>query len=192
METKAPNPAERLPAGSAGQWQRFYFEFAHLKNLYRQGWLQHGIPHERCESVAEHSFGVVVLSMLLADAFYRSLRIERVLRLALLHDFGEIYAGDLTPRDGMSSAEKAAQESASVARVFASFPNGEEYLRLWEEYEAGSSPEARLVRQVDRLEMGLQAAVYRQQGFERLEGFFDSTRQALSSPEIIGIFEALE
>ena len=49
-------------------------------------------------------------------------------------------------------------------------------MHIWEEYEAGSTPEARLVRQVDRMEMGLQAAVYEREGATGLEGFYASTQ----------------
>ncbi len=44
-----------------------YFELNHLKQLYRQGWLRVGIPPERCESVAEHSLGVALLCLFIAD-----------------------------------------------------------------------------------------------------------------------------
>ncbi len=192
MELKASNPADTLPLDvDIHPLIRVYFQFAHLKHLFRQGWLQHGIPRERCESVAEHSFGVALLSLMLADASYPELNVEKVLRLALLHDFGEIYAGDLTPQHNVSVQEKAQRERQAIMRVFQNFPNGQDYLETWEDYEHGSSPEARLVRQVDRLEMGLQAAVYEREGFAGLEGFYASTLQALSDTEIVGIFKVL-
>lgn len=192
MQIKAPNPAGHLlAAGPVHPMIGVYFQFAHLKHLFRQGWLQHGIPRERCESVAEHSFGVAVLSLILADAYYPELDVEKVLRLALLHDFGEIYAGDLTPQHGVSAQEKAQRERESLSRVFQELPHAQHYLEIWEEYEQGSSPEARLVRQVDRLEMGLQAAVYQQEGAAGLQDFFHSTCQALSDAEIVGIFREL-
>lgn len=192
MEIKAPNPADRLPAASPiHPLIRVYFQFAHLKHLFRQGWLQHGIAQERCESVAEHSFGVAVLSLILADTYYPELDTEKVMRLALLHDFGEIYAGDITPQHGISAQEKARREQQSVSRVFQELPNAQHYLEIWDEYEQGLTPEARLVRQVDRLEMGLQAAIYERGGATGLEDFYASTRQALSDTEIIGIFKEL-
>ncbi len=192
MEIKAPNPAESLTAGSVlHPLIRVYFQFAHLKHLFRQGWLQHGITRERCESVAEHSFGVAVLALILTDIYYPDLDAEKVLRLALLHDFGEIYAGDLTPQHGVSAQEKAELERQSVARIFQELANGRDYLELWEEYEKGSTPEARLVRQVDRLEMGLQAAIYEREGATGLDDFYTSAQQALWDNEVIGIFKGL-
>ena len=85
-----------------------------LKQLYRQGWLKRGVPPERCESVAEHTLGVAVLVMLLADTRFPELDAQKVLRMALLHDFGEIDAGDFTPIDGISLQEKHRLEKESV------------------------------------------------------------------------------
>ena len=50
------------------QYQRL-FDFQVI-DLYRQGWLKRGIPPQACESVAEHTLGVAVLTWWLADAFY--------------------------------------------------------------------------------------------------------------------------
>jgi putative hydrolase of HD superfamily len=169
-----------------------YFEFNHLKQLYRQGWLRRGVPPERCESVAEHSFGVALLAMFLAEAHFPELEAGKVIRLALLHDFGEIYAGDITPSDGVSRAEKVRQEQAGVAQVLAKLPQGERYLALWEEYEQQRSPEARFVRQIDRLEMALQASVYEHQGLADLSEFFDSVREFLNEIQLQAILRELE
>ncbi|MCD4650524.1 MAG: HD domain-containing protein, partial [Candidatus Cloacimonetes bacterium] len=68
-----------------------------LKQLYRQGWLHKGVAENACESVAEHSFGVAVLAMLLLPQLPRSLNASRVLSMALLHESGEVYAGDVVP-----------------------------------------------------------------------------------------------
>ncbi len=70
METKASIPVAQLSARCLLPLIEAYFEFNHLKQLYRQGWLRHGVPHTQCESVAEHTFGVALLALFLADAEY--------------------------------------------------------------------------------------------------------------------------
>ena len=192
MEWKAEIPAGFLEGRNAHAIVAAYFEFSHLKQLYRQGWLRRGIPKERCESVAEHTFGVAVLAVFLADNYFPELDTCQVARLALVHDFGEIYAGDIIPVDGISAQEKQRMEYEAVTQVFARFPKGDEYLELWEEYERGISPEARLVKQVDRLEMALQASVYEHQGAGNLQEFFESAAQAISDPELREIMAAIE
>ncbi len=62
---------------------------------------------------------------------------------------------------------------------------------MWEEYERQASPEARFVRQIDRLEMALQASVYEKQGFTDLDNFFLSARQAISEPRLVALMEEL-
>jgi putative hydrolase of HD superfamily len=191
VHLKADLPAT-LFRGRVSPLVEAYLEFCHLKQLYRQGWLRRGVPKQRCESVAEHSFGVAVLALFLVDAHFSELDREKVLRLALLHDFGEIYAGDLMPSDRVSPEEKHRREAEAVAQVLGKLPDGGEYVALWAEYEAGTTPEARLVRQVDRLEMGLQALVYERQGLADLTEFYASVECALSAPELRAVFDEVE
>ncbi|HYO58827.1 HD domain-containing protein [Archangium sp.] len=64
MQTKAAPPIALLQGRSTLALIEAYFELNHLKQLYRQGWLRVGLARERCESVAEHSFGVALLCLL--------------------------------------------------------------------------------------------------------------------------------
>ncbi len=188
MQTKGINPAASL-RGDVSPLVEAYFDLNRLKQLYRQGWLKRGIAPGYCESVAEHSFGVALLALFLVDACFPHLDRDRVLRMALLHDFGEIYAGDLTPADGISDEEKHRLEARSVARVLSKLPGGEVYISIWDEFERGESAEARLVRQIDRLEMALQAGVYERQGLADLGEFFASAEQAITWPELRRILD---
>ncbi len=191
MDTKASIPVSQLSARQVAPLIEAYFEFNHLKQLYRQGWLQRGVPHARCESVAEHTFGMAVLALFLADAHFPELDASKVLRMVLLHDFGEIYAGDITPADGIDRSEKVRLERRAVLRVLKKLPRGADYIELWDEYEMGASPEARFVRQIDRLEMALQASVYEHQDLADLSEFFASVEQALSAPALLSILQEL-
>ena len=191
METKAENPAGLLHGKEAAPFIRAYFELCHLKQLFRQGWLKRGIPHQHCESVAEHSFGVAVLALWLSQAYYPQLDQNKVLRMALLHDFGEIYAGDIIPVDAVGADEKHRREAGSVAQVFGKLPAGADCLSLWEEFEQGETPEARFVRQIDRLEMGLQAGVYAAQGLVQPDEFFASARLALEDARLTELMDEL-
>ena len=192
METKAEHPVRLLKDHNVDPFIQAYFELCQLKQLYRQGWLRRGVSRERCESVAEHSFACAVLATWLAQANYPHLDVCKVLRMALLHDFGEIYAGDLIPGDAVEAEEKHRREAGSVAQVFGKLPGGADYLSLWEEYERNETAEARFVRQIDRLEMGLQAGVYALQGLDEPDEFFASARLALEDPRFSGLIEAVE
>jgi putative hydrolase of HD superfamily len=192
MQMKNENPSRHLQGKAASAMIELYFDLCHLKQIYRQGWLQRGISPLRCESVADHSFGVAMLVMFLADRYAPGLDMAKLLRLSLLHDFGEIDAGDVTPADGISSTEKVQRELASVQRVLRRLSNRERYLALWHEYEAGATPEAKFVRQVEKLEMALQASVYEHQGLAELGEFFASTKTALEDDQLREILAVIE
>jgi putative hydrolase of HD superfamily len=192
MQTKAPAPVNLLRGRSTLPLIEAYFELNHLKQLFRQGWLRVGLSRERCESVAEHSYGVALLCLFLADAYFPEMDATKVVRIALLHDLGEAYVGDITPHDGVTKEQKHAQERQAAERILSKLPNGAAYLALWDEYEHGSSPEGRLVRQVDRLEMGLQACVYELQGAGDLSQFYASVEKALEAPELRALLTELQ
>jgi len=183
MRTKAENPASLLAGKPVSAIVRLYFDLAHLKQVYRRGWLERDIPPERCESVAEHSYAVAILALLLSDHFPH-LDLLRVLELALLHDFGEIDAGDITPADGVSREEKQRRELASLRRVLEQWPGRDRYLALYDEYLQGKSAEARFVHQLEKLEMALQAAVYQRQGLAVLGEFLASAEQAVEDDRL--------
>lgn len=192
MQTKAALPITLLAGKNTMPIVQVYFEFNHLKQLYRQGWLQHGIETKYCESVAEHSFGVALLALLLVDTYSLNLDKTKVMQMALIHDLGEVYAGDFTPSDKIDKQEKYQLERNSLTQILDKLPNCSYWIDLWEEYEQGKSPEARFVRQIDQLEMVLQASVYEHQELANLSEFFTSTNQALQSSELQPIFQVLE
>ena len=167
-----------------------YFELVHLKQLYRAGWLRHGVPKARCESVADHSYGTAMLCLLLLDQ-HPGLDVGKTLKLALLHDLGECYVGDFTPHDDIDPGEKKAAEAAAVTKVLGKLPGESELIRLWQEYAEQSSPEARFVRQVDRLEMALQGNVYQHQGIIDAEEFSQSARKVIEDDNLVRELDGL-
>jgi putative hydrolase of HD superfamily len=192
MQTKAAPPIQHLNGKRTLPLIQAYFEFNQLKQLYRQGWLRVGVARERCESVAEHSLGVALLCLFIADTYFPEADASKVVRIAMLHDLGEARVGDLTPHDGVGAEDKHARERRAVEEILGGLPRGAEYVALWEEYERGASFEARLVKQVDRLEMGLQALVYEHQGMGDLSEFFASAQKALEAPELRAVLAELE
>lgn len=191
MEMKGSFQLDQLSGCEDTGWLKIYLEISHLKQLYRQGWLRRGVPRESCESVADHVFATALLAYWLARAHFPQLNADKVLRLALMHDLGEIYAGDIIPQDQIDPATKSTQERVAVEKIFSSLPSGAEYLALWDEFEQASSSEALFVRQVDRLEMAMQAYLYEQQGQGDLQEFFNSADQALDDPHLRRVFSAM-
>jgi putative hydrolase of HD superfamily len=152
-----------------------------LKRLPRMGWLLAGVAP--AESVAEHSYGVAFLSLLLVDVIngvwaveglIGPLSVERTLRLALLHDLAESLLTDLPKRSSelIGSTVKHAAEETAMATLLATLPDGDDYLALWQEYDAASTAEARLVKDADKLEMVHQALCYETRGQANLDEFW--------------------
>jgi putative hydrolases of HD superfamily len=192
MKTKGGLPVGALDDSNPMPLIAAYFELDQLKQLYRQGWLRRGVAPEQCESVAEHVFAMAMLGWWLVDAYFPHLDRDKVIRMVLVHELGEIYAGDIIPADQMDRAEKLRQERAGLIRVTGKLPGGPQYLALWEEFEAGETAEAVFVRQIDRLEMAFQAAVYHRQGYASMEEFFASAEAAVDIQELREILAALK
>jgi putative hydrolases of HD superfamily len=142
----------------------FIVEAGKLKRLPRTGWVECGVPDP--ESVADHSFRVALIAMVLAGE--RGLDALKAVRMALLHDLAEAETGDLTPpqKDADPVGFKHAEEAA-MRRILAKLPP--EYIGAWREFSDGSSEEARLVRDADKLEMVMQAAEYQGSGGDRMK-----------------------
>lgn len=161
-------------------------EVAGLKALVRAGWARRGIADP--ESVAAHSWGVgwLVLVLLPSD-----LDRERALSYAVLHDLPEVRTGDLMPSDGVSTEDKHARERAAMQAICARLPGGAALLATWEAYEAQQDPEARFVRQLDRLDMAIQAVAYEGSSSERLDEFLDSADAVIEHPALREVLEQL-
>ena len=132
------------------------------------------------------------MALMIVDAHFPELDRDQVVRMALVHDLGEVYAGDLTPHDGVSAADKHRREAQSIRQITDKLPHGDDYAALWREYEEQATQAAELVRQVDRLEMGLQALVYERQGLADLSEFFETVERALSIPELCDIWNEIK
>src|ERR1700704_2229863 len=156
-------------------------ELQRLKRLERTGWTLRGLPNGT-ESVASHSFGVAVTAMLLADEVKaRGLQVncERLLRMALLHDWAETRVGDM-PRTATNyfgaGARKNAETLAFADIVSGAGPGESDYRTLYQDYEQRSSLEARLVKAADVIDLLVQAYALERAGAKGLDEFWEVAR----------------
>jgi len=149
-----------------------YMQVATLKLLPRTGWLQRGIPSP--ESVAEHTFGVAALALLIGDTIDGVDR-GKLLAIAMLHDLAEALLSDLpaSAKRFIGAERKHDAERRALEEMLARMDNRAEYLALWEEYACGCSREARLVKGIDRIEMLAQALSYERAGSRALGEFWE-------------------
>ena len=157
-------------------------ELQRLKRLERTGWTLRGLPNGT-ESVAAHSFGVGVTAMMLADEVSaRGLEVdcERVLRMALLHDWAETRVGDM-PRTATGYFGADVRKNAETL-AFGDIVNGlgsseSEYKTLYQDYEQRQSLEARLVKAADVIDLLVEAYALERSGAKGLDEFWEVANQ---------------
>lgn len=141
----------------------FYMQYNHLKNIYRQGWLKVriGLEHkEKCESVAEHSFSMALLAITMIEKYNLPYDTLKCIKMCIIHELGEIYAGDYTPYDNISKEEQHIAEKNAIEKVLSSLDFDNDFLQLWDEFEKKETQEAKFVKNLDALEFLLQSSAY--------------------------------
>ena len=153
-------------------------ELQRLKRLDRTGWTLRGLANGT-ESVAAHSFGVCATAMLLADqllALGIAVDMERVLRMALLHDWAEARVGDM-PRTANiyfgAGVRKQAETAAFVDMVSGAGAGESLYRELYEDYEQRKTLEARLVKAADVIDLLVQVLALERAGARGLDEFWE-------------------
>jgi putative hydrolase of HD superfamily len=142
-----------------------------LADLPRTGWLLRGV--RPCESVADHSYGVALVALLLTDAVRdegEAVDGERVLRMALVHDAPEARTGDVPmPSKTAESVRALAEVEERLAREL--LPG--DLADAWREAEQGTSLEARIVKAADKVQMMIKVLAYQRQGRGSLGEFWE-------------------
>lgn len=106
----------------------------------------------RFENSAEHSWQIALMAMAFAEYAAEPVAIDRVVKMLLLHDVGEIDAGDVIVYAKIDPVQRSAAELAGVERVLGVLPpeQAKPLIGLWKEFEAAQTPEARFAHAMDR------------------------------------------
>ncbi len=127
----------------------FIVEIEKLKSVLRK---TKPVGINRFENSAEHSWHVCLSALILKDYANEEVDIDRVIRMLLIHDLGEIDVGDTIIYE--SETEQAEyDEEAGLCRILNLLPKHrtKEYLELWREFERGESPDAKYAKAIDRV-----------------------------------------
>ena len=127
----------------------FMIEIEKLKDVHRK---TRPVGLERYENSAEHSWHVCLSALMLKDYSNEPINIDRVIKMLLIHDLGEIDAGD-TIIYASETKELKEKEEAGIKRVLNILPEGkaDQYLSLWREFELGESVDAKYAKAIDRV-----------------------------------------
>jgi putative hydrolase of HD superfamily len=145
----------------------FLYEADKMKNIFRQTLVGDG---SRQENDAEHSWHMALTAMTLFDYAEPGVELNRVLRMCLVHDLVEVYAGDTPAIDNVAVKSKEMREKAAADKMFAMLPTeqGAEYRSLWEEFDAEETKDAKFAAACDRFQSAM--LIYKSDGYTWRKG----------------------
>lgn len=194
----------------------FLIEIGKLKRMPRQGWVLRGVKNPEC--IASHTFRTAIMAWLLGRR--KKLNVNKIVKMSLIHDICEVYAGDTTPFHKILTGdrnkwkeitqrwprfskkekeqffhEKYQKENKALKKLIAKLPRvlKKEIEGLWADYEGGLTGEGRFVRQVDRVENLLQAMEYwsRKKEFA-LKPWWVQIEELVDDPILLEFIKTLE
>ena len=163
-----------------------------LKEIERTGWLYNNIPNP--ESVADHSFGVAMLA--LSVPLPKDINRDKLVRMALMHDLCEADIGDTVYERGNSinlekSKDKDLLESKAINDLF-NLIGRDDLKKLALEYVEQKTKTARFLKELDKLEMVLQALKYEEKVRpSNLNEFWENAKKYLKNESLKNYFDNL-
>ena len=133
------------------QQLRFTAEIDKMTSILRRTML---IDGSRRENDAEHSWHIAVMALIFEEYAAEPVNVSRAVKMCVVHDLIEIYAGDTFAYDTAGNADKAEREAAAADKLFAQLPSeqGAEIRSLWEEFDAMQTPDSKYAACMDRLQ----------------------------------------
>ena len=122
-----------------------------MKNIERQTLIADG---SRRETDAEHSWHIAVMAILLKEYAAETIDVDRVVRMLLVHDLIEVYAGDTFCYDVQGNLDKQKREKEAADRLFSMLPDDQrdEIRNLFEEFDRMDTPDSAFAAALDRLQ----------------------------------------
>jgi len=132
---------------------------------------------------------MAIMGMVISDL--QNYDSEKIIKMILLHDLAESKIGDHTPEQ-LSKEKKNKLENNAFDEIIKDLPNliKLQYLQIWQEYQENNSLESKIVHQIDKLEMALQAKIYEKDGYskDKLDSFFESARIDITDIKLKELF----
>ena len=159
-----------------------------LKHLRRTGWVDRKIPN--AETVGSHSWRMAMMVLQIEDRLKeQGYDVDKVIEICLLHDVGEAVVGDIVPEEHQQLKVKIPREEKKRMEMEAVSKLSKDYgfpmlLERFNEHETGKTPEAKLVAELDKVDMLLQSYEYSLTNpkIKRLDEFLANNRQCVTLP----------
>ena len=145
------------------------------------------------ESVAEHSYMMSVMAMVMSDM--KNINTEKIIKMSILHDWAESKIGDFMP-DEITEDKKTELEEYAMTELLDELPSKikNDYYNIWNDYKENLSEESRFVHELDKLEMALQGKIYEKETDpEKIKPFIISAVEQIVNDDLkkvlIGILQ---
>lgn len=138
----------------------FYLYVNKLKYKIRTGFVEIGITKERLESVAEHIYGCLMLSIAVDSEYDLNIDMYKVLKMLTIHELDEVLKPDFTLRSSITKEEKIKIGVESVNIVASTLSSRDELISLVNEFNEGKTKEAKFCYLIDKIECDMQAKIY--------------------------------
>jgi len=194
----------------------FLIKIGKLKKIKRKGWVLRKVKDP--ETIAAHTFRMTIMAWILCCK--RKLNTNKILKMSLIHDLCEVYAGDTTPYDDILPKDKKQwkeifnkwprlskqkkekiflkkyrKEEMALRKLIAKLPPElkKEIRDLWDDYKKGLTKEGRFISQVDRIENLLQALEYWKRGNKfAIEPWWIQIEELVDDPVLLEFMEILD
>lgn len=140
---------DELPAGDLRRALDFVVTIDKMKAIVRRTLTYDGSHYE---NDAEHSWHLAMMAIALERYAARPVNLGRVLKMVLVHDLVEVYAGDTFAFDVSATIGQKAREDAAADKIFAMIPEGAELRAFWEEFDEGTTADAAFATALDRVQ----------------------------------------
>ena len=195
LPDKGPLDVNKMPEVSDEQLAglKTLLSFAYgLDQKPRRGWVMRDI--ENPETVTEHSQALCHLAVHLAPLVDKRIDPIAAAFMAINHDIIEYMADDITPHDTHVSAEEKKQREHAVINRIEQLPtpNGlsQKVARVWREFEEGTTPTAIFVRQLDKMQLGLQTGFYEETQNKNMPDMWAYAKAGTHHPALTQILNA--
>jgi 5'-deoxynucleotidase len=160
------------------------------KKVKRSGWVREKVNNS--ENIADHCFRLIALILVLSPAL--SIDSEKLIKMAVIHGVSEAGTNDVIVErgsqvDSEERLKKESQEQEIIKTIFSEY--GEDYLKIFHELTEKKTREARVFRQLDKLEMAAQALEYEKDQGIQLDEFFENARLHIKEPMLNEVLQEI-
>lgn len=143
---------------------KFYYIATKLKDMLRQGAVQWNVNKPRLESIAEHTYGCLILAIALHSELKLDINLEKTLEMLTIHELEEIKIGDVTPLDSVNKSDLKNEARSFVCEIVKGLKLKNSIVSLTDEFNNQTTKEARFAKAIDKLECVLEFKKYQDLG----------------------------